>query len=549
MSDEDRPWEEFGPEDIDQAPGPPITYAEQVTAIEANRRTYTAGEGATAVVWVADGHGVAVRVRNGCLELTDGVPAHRRVRTLTRAEVGAKVRRLLVLGAGMVTTEAMAWCHLQGLPLVVARTGQEPTMLGAPALFDHGGLRQAQAVTSAVPFITVGVLRSLIDRRLSDQARIAADLFDRPDVSDAVHLLRRALIGAESVNEIMTVEARAAERYWSCWEGLRLRFVKADRERVPEHWVVYQGRRSPLLAGKAGNRHAASPLNAILNFGYKLTETEACTSLVSVGLDPAIGWGHANRLGRPAAALDLMEAARGVVEEVAWHLANERTFAKSDFREDYTGQVWLRHPFSHLLTEMLMSTLAVRLAPVTEELAQQVVSLAPAATQALSVPTPLTGGKRKVARRSTGTARHPVPLSSGKAGRLPRLWSCPECGTEVENPRHVLCPECQAKAGHTPAVRQTRGRAIASRKAILRASSEGLGFAADKDWYRAHILPGLASHKLSEIVACGVSKGYASYIRSGKYVPNVALWSALARLAGVELPKDMGTPEPNEAAV
>jgi hypothetical protein len=47
------------------------------------------------------------------------------------------------------------------------------------------------------------------------------------------------------------IEAKAAERYWSCWEGLRLRFTPGDKRRVPEHWTTFQRRRSPLLAERA----------------------------------------------------------------------------------------------------------------------------------------------------------------------------------------------------------------------------------------------------------------------------------------------------------
>jgi CRISPR-associated endonuclease Cas1 len=530
-------WEEFGPEDIDEAPGPPITCAEQDTAIEANRRAYSTPEGATSSVWVVDGYGLSVKVRNGCLQVCDGVPAHPRVRVLSRAQVGNPVRRVLVTGAGFVTTEAMTWCHLQGLPLVVARTGPHPTMMGAPVLFDHGGLRYAQALSASLP-TALPILKWLLDRRLVEQAALA-ERMGRPDRAEVVQFLRRPLIAATNVAEAMVVEARAADHYWACWEEVRLRFNSQDRQRVPEHWPRFGGRRSPLLVGKATNRHAATPLNALLNFGYKLTEAEAVIALMGVGLDPAIGWGHSPRLGRPAAALDLMEVARSTVEEVVWRLAEERTFSKADFREDHTGQVWLRHPFAHHFADRLMPAIAEHLAPVAEELAQKVANTVPSASQALELPTLLTGGKRKVARRSPprDDRRYSRPSRATKdaLGRL-RLWNCPGCGAEVANPRHVLCAACQVKAGHTPNVRRNRGQAIATRKAALKASADSLGFPADKDWYRANILPRLASHKLSELAACGISKGYASYVRSGKYVPNVALWPALARLAGVELP-------------
>ena len=47
-----------------------------------------------------------------------------------------------------------------------------------------------------------------------------------------------------------------------------------------------------------------------------------------------MGLGHAVRAGRPSAALDLIEPARGTVEEAVLHLIHERTFRKVDFTED-----------------------------------------------------------------------------------------------------------------------------------------------------------------------------------------------------------------------
>jgi CRISPR/Cas system-associated endonuclease Cas1 len=106
----------------------------------------------------------------------------------------------------------------------------------------------------------------------------------------------------------------------------------------------------------------------------KLAEAESCTALLAVGLGPSFGGGSANFRGRSAAAPDLMETARGVVEEVFWRLVTERTFRKADFREDHAEQVWLRPPFSHQHADQLMPVLAARLAPVVEELAHRTVN-------------------------------------------------------------------------------------------------------------------------------------------------------------------------------
>ena len=222
-----------------------------------------------------------------------------------------------------------------------------------------------------------------------------------------------------------------------------------------------------------------------------------------------------------------------MVEELVWRLASERTFHKADFREDHTGQVWLRPPFSHHLTGQLMSALAYRLGPLAEELAQHVAS-AVEPSSAFTVPTPLTNGKRQVARRRQ-RVRHPLPVTKRAREGLVHLWTCPECGAEVANPRHVLCTACQEKQGHTARARQTRGRAIAARKRALKDRVDAFGADIDPAIYRERIWPRLAAVKLSEIVeATGYSKGYASYIRAGKFTPHVSTWPALAELAELD---------------
>jgi len=55
----------------------------------------------------------------------------------------------------------------------------------------------------------------------------------------------------------------------------------------------------------------------------------------------------------------------------------------------------------------------------------------------------------------------------------------------------------------------------------------------DPDYFRREILPKLAKVKLAEIMAAaGISKGYASQVRAGKYTPHVSTWAALGQLAG-----------------
>lgn len=529
----------------------PLSREDVADAKAAMEATY--GRPDLAGVCVAEGFGCRVAVRKGHLVAEDGIGPHRRTRTYARATHG--LRRLVLANPdGYATFEALRWCSALGIGVVMLGPGGVPVLQSAPRTTDDARLRRAQALAPGQP-VGLGVARHLLGAKVRGQANLVRHRFGELSAADDIDALAEGIDAADALDACRGLEAEAANIYFGTWAGRPEcvpRFPARDKARVPAHWLTYYGRRSFLLKS-SGNRAAVQPTNALLNYCFALLEAEATIACHAVGLDAGLGFVHLDARGRQSMALDIMEPVRPKVEGYVLDLLTTRTFRKAELVEALDGQVRLRPPLTHELCEA-MPLMAAWLAPYAEKVAHMLGE----AMEGKYVPvTPLTTAKhraaqavvkaRKAAARDRGRKDAPKQRPA-EVAPLPR-WTCPGCGAPVANARHVLCPECQAKAGHTPAVRQTRGRAIASRKALLRASAEGLGFSADKDWYRAHILPGLASHKLSEIVACGVSKGYASYIRSGQYVPNVALWPTLARLVGIELPNDMGTPEPVEAAI
>ncbi len=476
---------------------------------------------------ILDGYGVAVRVNCGALVCQDGIADLRRQRRITRAQAAAgRVRRVLVLGDGIVTTEAAAWCHSMGVALVIANTNGECFSTGTPALFDHGGLRRAQALA---PFTPVGmsIVRWLLDNRLADQARIVRDLAQQPENATAIETLRNTLPDVSSVPDAMIVEMHAAERYWTAWaDSFRMRYAPRDRARIPAHWKAMDGRVSP-LNDKTLNRHAASPVNALLNLGMRLGEIEALLAAQAIGLDPGMGLAHADRQGRSSLALDLLETGRGLVEETVWQLSLARPFRKRDFAELGSGEIRVLAPLSHEFAASLLPALRDRFAPYAERLATM---LATVSTSDVRIPTALTRSRQKAAylRRTSGAGE---PESAAKAVAIP--WACPDCGGQVTGHRRVRCDQCMAKdPRQTVELRGRRGAAIASRR-LLQAewtAGGGVGDFDPNDWLR--IQQALASVKLSEIMrVTGLSKGFSSAIRAGKSRPHPSLWPALAMLA------------------
>jgi CRISPR-associated protein Cas1 len=67
---------------------------------------------------------------------------------------------------------------------------------------------------------------------------------------------------------------------------------------------------------------------------------DVAAALESVGLDPAVGYLHRDRPGRPSLALDLVEELRPVIaDRLALSLVNRRQVAGSGFRKSESGAV------------------------------------------------------------------------------------------------------------------------------------------------------------------------------------------------------------------
>jgi CRISPR/Cas system-associated endonuclease Cas1/transcriptional regulator with XRE-family HTH domain len=521
--------------------GPPLTPDDIADATSARAATYASTHIGDVVI--VDGFGIVVRVRRGCLQLDDGVGEDRRARTVTRAQAGRDVRRVLVLGVGTVTTEAMRWCDEQRLPLVVARPGgAEPYMLGVPVLFDHAGLRCAQALA---PYTTVGieVTRWLLDRRLADQARIARSALGRPDVADGIEAFRPELAEAETTSDALRVEGHAALAYWNGWSGVRATFAPRDKARLPQHWAAFGGRRSPLAAEAptASNRHAGDVTAGLLNFGYWLAQSEATIALLSMGLDPAMGLCHSNDLNRPAGALDLMEAAgRGAVEEAVLALVGERTLRKASFVESRTGEIRLAAPLAHEVASVLSPVLRQVLGPVAEELAARLLPLVEGRVR-ISVPTPLS--RTRHGRRARPSASSFAPACRGcgvvfpPGERRQRSW-CDGCLPEVRRSRdlHEIGP---ARRRHVARTKPYESAAAAARAEAMRRQT-----AEQRRWEEAHkgmalpdpsafdaIRAALAGFRDADIAAAiGVSQSMAGQIRRGR-APHPRHWAALSALA------------------
>jgi transcriptional regulator with XRE-family HTH domain len=281
----------------------------------------------------------------------------------------------------------------------------------------------------------------------------------------------------------------------------------------------------------------------MLNYLYSLVEAEAILACQTVGLDPGLGIVHADAKGRQSLALDIMEPVRPEVDAFVLDMVERRTFRKAEFTETADGHVRLLAPLTHELAET-MPQWAKSLGPIAEHVAHV---FGKAMDGTYSAVTPLTSRRlrdaqavvkaRKVEASRRAAAGRVLQRPPAPPAALP-LWTCPDCGGAVTNPRHVRCDACiAADPAQAPEIRGRRGAAIAARKrALSEWDRANPGAVYDPELFRREILPRLGTVKLAQIAeAAGCSKAYASDIRRGKWTPHVSTWAALADLVGVEV--------------
>lgn len=88
-------------------------------------------------------------------------------------------------------------------------------------------------------------------------------------------------------------------------------------------------------------RPPENEVNAALSFAYMLLSRETQSGLEAVGLDPAAGYLHSLRPGRPSFALDLMEELRApLCDRFVLSLFNKEQLSDKDF-DTGTGAVYL----------------------------------------------------------------------------------------------------------------------------------------------------------------------------------------------------------------
>jgi CRISPR-associated protein Cas1 len=190
-------------------------------------------------------------------------------------------------------------------------------------------LRRKQYRTADDPAVALGVSRHIVAAKVANARTVllrAARDAGPADVARKEVLLAQArtlaallvdLSGKADLDAVRGLEGEAAGQYFRAFDALQ------TTPPTPEGFAFTRRTRQPPL----------DRLNALLSFLYTLLLHDVRSACEAAGLDPCVGYLHADRPGKPSLALDLMEEFRPVLaDRLAFALINRRQIAPEGFR-------------------------------------------------------------------------------------------------------------------------------------------------------------------------------------------------------------------------
>lgn len=241
------------------------------------------------------------------------------------------LQSIVCLGPVYLSPELMHLCLERSV--AVSFLTDRGRFLGRLEGLDHSGawLRVNQHRAHSDPSRSLSLAKTLVQGKLANQRHVlqraareteGERAMDLGQAAGRIQQTQAQVDRAETHDQVRGCEGEGAAIYF----GVFAHLLRQQSEAFP-----WSGR---------NRRPPKDALNALLSFGYALLLSDCISALQSVGLDPALGFLHAFRPGRPALALDLMEHLRPLVaDRLALTLINNQQVSAKGFRVTESGAV------------------------------------------------------------------------------------------------------------------------------------------------------------------------------------------------------------------
>ncbi len=245
-----------------------------------------------------------------------------------------RVDQILVLGNVSLTTPAMQYCMKNNIPVTfVSQHGSYFGRLEATTA-DNSALERFQYLRSLDEPFAFDIARCIVDAKIRNsrtmiQKRRATawesngELKEKFDTTlSLMTSLAEHTKTCENMEALRGLEGKTAALYFELY-GLLF------KKELPFYTSAFRRVRRP----------PTDPVNSLLSFGYTLLHNNVFSLVRMKGMNPYIGFLHAEDKGNPALINDLVEEFRTIIDSMTLYTLNKGVLRNKDFyyRKDKAG--------------------------------------------------------------------------------------------------------------------------------------------------------------------------------------------------------------------
>ncbi len=245
-----------------------------------------------------------------------------------------RVEQILVLGNITLTTPAMQYCMKSNIP--VTFTSQHGSYFGRleATTADNSAVERFQYLRSLDEPFAFNIASSIVEAKIRNsrtmiQKRKAmawesnGELKEKFDTTlSLMTSLAEHTKSCENMDALRGLEGKAAALYFELF-GLLF------KKELPFYTSAFRRVRRP----------PTDPVNSLLSFGYTLLHNNIFSLVRMKGMNPYIGFLHAEDKGNPALINDLVEEFRTIIDSMTLYTLNKGVLRNKDFyyRKDKAG--------------------------------------------------------------------------------------------------------------------------------------------------------------------------------------------------------------------
>ena len=252
---------------------------------------------------------------------------------------------------GNITFEAIRWLMKHDISILMLNWNGNLLGVTLPQGPKAGRLRVLQYSKYLDLKSRYEIAAKIVEQKIANSCNLLKELaryYDILDIKLIEKMFAEQEVNYKTVhadkgrnNLLMLYEGMIATFYWDC-------LAKVFNKLYPD--FRFKSRKNKSYSW---NMNASDEINALLNYGYAILESEVRKDINAVGLDPAVGFLHELAESKEPLVYDMQELFRWLIDLSVIQLLEERKLKKSDFIVTENYHVRLKAATAKMLMEKI----------------------------------------------------------------------------------------------------------------------------------------------------------------------------------------------------